>query len=399
MNQPLRIGLIMQGGRGWIGGVEYIKNIILALSSLPDEERSTFEICLLYYGESFEQDIQNQLKPYLKGTYNLETELDSFTFFNRLKWKVKRVVFKQSDPRTSNFLKKNKFHFVYPFLVPDAEKAPYQGCPWIYDFQHKYFPHLFTQSDIDERDRGFAKIANSSSRVVLSSKTAAADFKKFFLNSECKTEVLQFRTSLPLSWYELNSVNLQSKYHLPDKFFIISNQFWQHKNHLIVLEALKILKASSIYPVIVFTGHPYDYRKRDYIDTILQTIHTCGLVNQVYLLGLIPRIDQIQLMRRSLAVIQPSLFEGWSTVVEDARCLGKKMILSDFPVHLEQDPPGSAFFDKHSPQQLADLIGEWWEKLKPGSNYEEETLAQARNREEVKTFGYRFLEIARIKAF
>jgi glycosyltransferase involved in cell wall biosynthesis len=389
----------MQGGRGWIGGAEYIKNLILALSSLPDEERSTFEICLLYYGQSFEPEIQNQLKPYLNGTYNLETELDSLTFVNRLKWKVKREVFKQSDPRLSHFLIKNKLNFIYPYLVPDAENASYQGCPWIYDFQHKYLPHLFTQFDIDERDKGFAKIANSSSRVVLSSKTAATDFKKFFPDSECQTEVLQFRTSLASNWYELNPVKLQSKYHLPEKFFIISNQFWQHKNHLIVLEALKILKASSIYPVVVFTGHTYDYRKPDHIDTILQIIHTYGLANQVYLLGLIPRIDQIQLIRCSLAVIQPSLFEGWSTVVEDARCIGKKMILSDFPVHLEQDPPGSAFFDRHSPQQLADLIAEWWEKLKPGSNYEEETLAQARNREEVKAFGYRFLEIARTKAF
>ncbi|MFM8004242.1 MAG: glycosyltransferase, partial [Dolichospermum sp.] len=119
----------------------------------------------------------------------------------------------------------------------------------------------------------------------------------------------------------------------------------------------------SIYPVIVCTGHIYDHRKPDYIDIILQAIHTYGLANQVYLLGLIPRIDQIQLMRHSLAVIQPSLFEGWSTVVEDARCLGKKMILSDFPVHLEQDPPGSVFFERNSPQELANLIGEWWEKL------------------------------------
>ena len=45
MNKPLKIGLLMQGGRNWIGGAEYIKNIIFALSSLPHEVRSTFEIC------------------------------------------------------------------------------------------------------------------------------------------------------------------------------------------------------------------------------------------------------------------------------------------------------------------------------------------------------------------
>jgi hypothetical protein len=64
-------------------------------------------------------------------------------------------------------------------------------------------------------------------------------------------------------------------------------------------------------------------------------------------------------MRHSLAVIQPSLFEGWSTVVEDARCLGKKIILSDLLVQVEQNPQGSEFFERHSPQQLADLIAEW----------------------------------------
>ncbi|MCF4967955.1 glycosyltransferase [Nostoc sp. CMAA1605] len=394
MNQPLRIGLLMQGGRAWIGGSEYIKNIILALSSLPDEARSTFEICL-FYNQDFEPSIQNQLKPYLDITYNLGNELKPFTLTNRLRWKIRRSLFKQSDPRFSDLLKANKISFVYPYLVPKNENLPYQGCPWIADFQHKYLPHLFTQSDIETRDRGFAKIANLSPRVVLSSKTAATDFKKFFPDTQCQTEVLQFRTSLPASWYELDAIAVQQKYHLPERFFLVSNQFWQHKNHLVLLEALKILKSNSIYPVIVCTGHLYDYRKPDYIDTILQTISTYGLANQVYLLGLIPRIDQIQLMRYCLAVIQPSLFEGWSTVVEDARCLGKKMILSDFPVHLEQNPPGSIFFERNSPQQLANLIAEWWEMLPLGVNLEEETLAQERNQEDVKNFGYRFLEIAR----
>ena len=86
---------------------------------------------------------------------------------------------------------------------------------------------------------------------------------------------------------------------------------------------------------------------------------------------------------------------GWSTVVEDARCLGKKMILSDFPVHIEQDPPDSVFFERHSPQQLAILMAEWWQKLTSKTNFEDETLAQAKNKEDVRAFAYRFLEIVR----
>jgi glycosyltransferase involved in cell wall biosynthesis len=394
MNKPLKIGLIMQGGRGWIGGTEYIKNIILALSSLPDEERSTFEICLLY-NQNIEQDILNELEPFLTVAYNLDEELDPLTFLNRAKRKINSILFKEIDYRFPTFLKKENFDFVYPYLVNKYKKLPYQGYPWIYDFQHKYLPHLFTQSDIEARDKGFAQIANVSSRVILSSNTAAKDFQKFFPDSKCQTEVLQFRTSLPTSYYELNTTLIQQKYHLPERFFLVSNQFWQHKNHLVVLEALKILHDNFVFPEVVFTGHIYDGRKPEYIDLILQNISTYGLANQVYLLGLIPKIDQIQLMRHSLAVIQPSLFEGWSTVVEDARCLGKKMILSDFPVHLEQNPPGSVFFERHSPQELADLMAEWWKQLSPGANLEEENLARERNKEDIEKFIYRFLEIAR----
>jgi hypothetical protein len=248
----------------------------LALSSLPNEERETFEICLLY-NQDIDPEIQNQLKPYLNIAYNLENELEHINFVNRLKWKIKRVVFKQTDPRFSDFLNKEKFSFVYPYLVNKNEHLSFQGCTWIADFQHKYLPHFFTKSEIEARDKGFTKIANLISRVVLSSKTAEVDFQKFFPDSKCQTEVLQFRTSLPSSWYELDPLLVQQKYNLPERFFLISNQFWQHKNHLVVLESLKILQASSIYPVIVFTGHIYDYRKPDYIDKILQTISTYGL--------------------------------------------------------------------------------------------------------------------------
>jgi glycosyltransferase involved in cell wall biosynthesis len=394
MNKLLKIGLIMQGGRGWIGGTEYVKNIILALSSLSDEERSIFEICLLY-NQNIEQDTLTELEPFLTIAYNLDDELEPLTFLNRAKWKINRILSKKIDHRFSTFLKKESFDFVYPYLVNKDEKLPYKGYPWIYDFQHKYLPHLFTQSDIDGRDKTFAQIANVSSRVVLSSNTAAKDFQKFFPDSKCQTEVLQFRTSFPTSYYELNPTLIQQKYHLPERFFLVSNQFWQHKNHSVVLEALKILHDNHVFPEVVFTGHIYDFRKPDYIDLILQNISTYGLANQVYLLGLIPKVDQIQLMRHSLAVIQPSLFEGWSTVVEDARCLRKKMILSDFPVHLEQNPPGSVFFERHSPQELADLMAKWWENLSPGANLEEENLARQGNKEDIKKFAYRFLEIAR----
>jgi len=392
MSKPLRIALIMQGGRGWMGGAEYIKNLILAVASLPFDSRPPIELCLICR-DALDDHLHNQIAPHLHQIYDVKTDLAPLTLPNRLRWKALRTFLKQSEPQYSEFLRKEKFDFVYPFYEQTSRKPSYRSAAWIYDFQHRYLPHFFSEQEIQGRDRTFASIARHSSTVVLSSKTAEADFHKFFPEATAKTEVLSFKTTPSLQWYEGQPQDVQATYSLPDRFFLVSNQFWQHKNHLVIFKALSLLQQQGIYPNVVCTGHIYDYRCPDYSDTILQTIHQLGIANQVYLLGLIPKSDQVQLMRRAMAIIQPSLFEGWSTLVEDARCLGKPMILSDLPVNLEQSPPHSVFFQRESPELLATLLSDWWEHLSPGPDLKQEENARINSQSEVQAFGYRFLEI------
>ena len=394
MNKPLRIGLIMQGGRGWIGGTEYIKNIIFALGSLPNDVRSTFEVCLLC-SQSLEPSLYSEISPYLKTIYYQEVDLEPATFLNRLGWKLSETVLQQPNSRLEKFIKKEKIDFVYPCFKENKNRRFYRAAAWIADFQYQYFPELYSEQDLKNIKQGLADVARQVSTIVLSSKTAEADFKTFFPEAAHKSKVLSFRTLARSAWHEANPYEVQQNYNLPDRFFLVSNQFWKHKNHLVVFKALEILQKQSIYPIIVCTDHIYDHRQPKYADVILQTIHQFGLAQQVYLLGLIPRIEQIQLMRRSLAVIQPSLFEGWSTVVEDARALGKPMLLSDFSVHLEQRPPNSLFFERESPESLAPLLADWWEQRSPGPDLEQEAITKTNNLREVQAFGERFLEIAK----
>ena len=92
MKKPLRIGLIMQGDRSWMGGVQYINNIVLALGTLPSEVRSTFELCLIT-SKSFDSNLYSEIEPYLNNIYYQELELEPLTFVNRLRWKILRTLF------------------------------------------------------------------------------------------------------------------------------------------------------------------------------------------------------------------------------------------------------------------------------------------------------------------
>ena len=73
-----------------------------------------------------------------------------------------------------------------------------------------------------------------------------------------------------------------------------------------------------------------------------------------------------------MAVAQPSLFEGWSTIVEDAKTLGKPIFVSDLPVHREQLGDAQAYLDTGTPALWADAIDAAWDGLQPGPNAIEE---------------------------
>jgi glycosyltransferase involved in cell wall biosynthesis len=132
----------------------------------------------------------------------------------------------------------------------------------------------------------------------------------------------------------------------------------------------------------------------EYCESLLQQIHRAGLGAQVILLGRVARRLQIEIIRRSLAVVQPSLFEGWSTVVEDARVLGKTVLLSDLAVHREQNPPGSRFFPKADAEALAGVLAEAWNSMVPGPDQERERDARAAAEARIAEVGRDFLRIA-----
>ena len=75
--------------------------------------------------------------------------------------------------------------------------------------------------------------------------------------------------------------------------------------------------------------------------------------DHVRFIGFIPREDQLVIMKQSVAVIQPSLFEGWSTVIEDCKALNQFVLAGDLAVNQEQVTKNVRFFNRHSADDLA----------------------------------------------
>ena len=123
-------------------------------------------------------------------------------------------------------------------------------------------------------------------------------------------------------------------------------------------------------------------------------IITKGCFASFRVLGVIPYKHVFSLIRFSQAVINPSLFEGWSTSVEESKAVGKTLILSDIPVHREQMPDG-IFFDPRNSCELADTICELILKVKPLNLKKDFTNIRKLNLENIEIFGNKYNEIVK----
>jgi hypothetical protein len=81
------------------------------------------------------------------------------------------------------------------------------------------------------------------------------------------------------------------------------------------------------------------------------------------------------LMRASAAVLNPSLFEGWSTTVEECKSLGVRMIVSDLAVHCEQLGTNAEFFDPRNPSAIAAALEKVWSGGWSSATPEEQSAA------------------------
>lgn len=375
--RKIRIGIPIIGGSNWLGGISYIELLCKALSEI--EERSELELYLIVNIQTqSELKYHESLFDYLDGIICIDIQ--------KLESRLTKIDIKDMDAL---------FSFI-DFYFPAMDAMPLNSsASWIPDFQHKHLPEYFPNSEIKKRDILFSRISSIAKLIVFSSNDAKNDFEKFYPNSKANKKVLPFYSLPNNQWYEIDSIEIQIKYGLPDKYIICCNQFWGHKNHRRLFEAILRLRENNQEVHLVCTGSIVDFRNTGYFESLQQFIKENDLDNTIFILGNIPREDQIQLIRRSLFLVQPSLFEGWSTVVEDARVLGKSILLSDLYVNMEQSPKYGTYFKRFDVDDLAKKIKEMYKQHLPGPEINREQEAIQDSKRLIKEYTDKFLGVVR----
>lgn len=373
INKRTRIGLYYVKLCSWMGGVFYAQNLLKALNLLDDEDKPFIDV-YCHNIEPFERLKNSTQYPYLNVIIIHDNLL-----WKRVYRKIIKFLFGNTVGAQVNMFKLNPLdQLIYPYeFGKDKEKLV---C-WKPDFQERYLPWFFSSKEIKERNNGMIVTVDRNLPIVFSSYDSEKDFRKFYPNCHNKTFVVHFAVSHE-NFLDINIIDLKKKYNIKGDYLLCANQFWKHKNHLFLFGAYNKALQQGFNIKLVCTGNLSDYRHPEYINEVKDYLNKNNLNDHVSLLGLIDTKELYCLMKNSYAVVQPSLFEGWNTTVEDCKALNKFIFLSNIPVHQEQSNNNVCFFDPHDENDLVKKLLE----VKPVEVFSD-------YHENIREFGKSFLNV------
>jgi glycosyltransferase involved in cell wall biosynthesis len=343
---PLRVAFTIIPRRTWAGGYNYQSNLFAALNRYRQGEIAP----IVFAGE---QDDAADLEA-LARIPGVETAQSAV--FDRRRAGLAAALSLGLDYAAIAEFRKRQVDVVFESARFFGWRLPYPAVAWFPDFQHKRLAHLFSPAARWQREFGFRVQIASGRTIMLSSETALRDYQKFYPGAAHRNSIVRFATQPPPDLLSANPPDVIEHYGLPSKYFYLPNQFWRHKNHQVVVDALTILAKRGDDVVVAASGSKHDAREPEYFDTIMRQVVERGLEKNFRYLGMVPLPHVYALLRAATALINPSRFEGWSTTVEEAKSFGVPMILSNIDVHREQTDGKASYFGINDPSSLADHL-------------------------------------------
>lgn len=372
MGTRKRIGLFFGYNENWIGGTYYWLNWVNALNTLPDEEEKPTMV-IISDKASFRYLKNETGYPYLEHYLWKDDSSLWYKMLNVLPLRLmgKRMFYNRLQGR---------FDALMPCGIGNSNSETLsigKRINWFPDFQFDHLQEFYTPYKyVEARQRAIAA-AYLSENLILSSEDAARDFRRLFPDSKAKIYVQHFTVTHP-DISSLNKDEVLRKHGIDRPYFYSPNQYWAHKNHPVVIDAVaELVKKGKKDILVLFSGKEWDDRNPEYVPSLKKRVEELGLQDNIRFLGFLDRKEQLLIMREAIVVIQPSLFEGWSTVIEDARALNKYVIASDLDVNKEQLQTNVRFFERHSSSDLAKAIEQGHFDVAPVP-YDIYRIAQAR---------------------
>ena len=332
------------------GGFNQALNAIIQMKSLC-EGRFEFEV--------FSTDPDNQIHLEKLG---ISSVTFSYSLIDKLLAKLGINPFWQTIQSRIKFigsfekkLLKHKCDLVY-FTTPSGYVSSLQRLNYIttiWDNCHRdtpEFPEVRNFNQFLIRERNNISVLASAFIIIVDSISLADSISKRYGVDRSRLLSMPFAPSpLLSSGSPLNKKEVMAKHNLEEGYFFYPAQFWSHKNHIRILEALILLNEKGQTYKVVFAGG--DQGNKKYCE---QFVKDNKMLDQVYFLGFVSSDDMQGLYEGCRAVIMPSYFGPTNLPPLEAWSYKKPLIYSSR--FNEQAKDAAVLVDPDDASQLASAI-------------------------------------------
>jgi len=242
-----------------------------------------------------------------------------------------------------------------PFTAPHYHDLEVPTVCVLYDLQYKTYPQFFCDEELAQRERTFTNATRCASalavtsdyvrRSVIKTGAIAAD-RVFTVHIRLPERLLDSKNSPavdPLARLGISRF----------EYLLYPANFWRHKNHELLLTAFVMARAGGLpqHINLVFTGAPSER-----VNELGVAVEALGLKEHVVFAGFLSDSEFAAVMSECLAVVFPSLYEGFGMPVVEAMAAGRPVACSDKTSLPEVAGDAALLFDPRIPSQLAQAI-------------------------------------------
>lgn len=245
------------------------------------------------------------------------------------------------------------------FTSPTAKsfQVPVPALVSIHDLMHRYersFPESASVWEYFSRERNLKNICRWGKGFLVDSECGKSQLAELYA---CPMERIHPLPYIAPAYMHIETPpeGFDLRYRLPDKFLFYPAQFWKHKNHRNLLDALKLLMGDFPDLKLVLAGSP----KNEY-EAVVYHVRKLDLGGNVKFLGYVPDEDMPELYRRARALVMPTFFGPTNIPPLEAFVAGCPVVISSIYAIPEQVGDAALLFDPGSVKDLADCIARIW---------------------------------------
>lgn len=275
-------------------------------------------------------------------------------FILRREWSwpfVKKLKIKSFFERV---LEKYAIDLVY-FLHPSSlslDLVYHNYIITVWDLCHRdfpEFPEVNYYREFELRENLYNKTLKKAFAIIVDSEVGKHNLVKRYNIDEERVYVMPFLPSINV--YSKNRVDVKSKYNIEGEYIYYPAQFWPHKNHIYIIDALSILSKKNIMITSVFSGSD-----KGNLAYVLDYAHQKGVSHLVKYIGFVQDEEIYSLYKNALALVMPTYFGPTNIPPLEAFHIGVPVIYSDLPGLRDQVGDAALFCDLNNPTSLAELI-------------------------------------------